>query len=800
MGLSGTGQLSTRMDRLVDRLTRADLVGRSALLTPVLLIVVLGVYALLLIAMLLTEHRRAETALIRARGAARAQIAGLAAREATLLVLPAILLGPPVASAVLTWAGRLPVFADASIRLAPDLSPWLWAIAVVAALICLVAMVGPSVRRSGTYVEELASRSRPSRLAFAQRASVDVALVALAALAWFQLRQYASPLSGGGSGLGIDPLLVVAPTAGVLAGAVVSLRLLPFITRLAERYVDRKHWPATMFGMWQAGRRPHAGPVLLLSLAVAVSTLAWAMLSTAEKSLVDQAEFGVGADLRLVEANGFAPDGRTAQLVALPGVAAVAPVSRDVLTLGPEDTPTAVIGIDAELASTVVHYRDDLDGGPTMFASLAAARPTLPVLPLPPGASRLAADVSARSSKSSGVALTTTVTVLTGSGQLIRVPIGTVRTNDPPQRLVVALPADAELSVVRFDIGVGSNEPEVDLRWSLSSVQVADPGSNWSEVDLAAAGDWRITDARNPDLGPATRPLDDPRGIAAGRTTGSFGRGTPRAADFGVIPNRQPGPVPAAVTAGVLSALRIGVGDTVDLTMAGSEVTLRVVAEVIAVPGTSQAPAAMIADLPSLAAALGRARPVGLTIAENWVAAAPGSAASVAEQTRLLPGIRTLDQASVAATAGREPYGVGGRSALFAAALGALLLALIGIAVDVRATTRRRVGEFAVLQTMGAGSRLLARAVLAEQTFLAGLGVLVGLLVGVGVAATMAPLVILTPTADRPEPAPLLQLPWLPVLATAGALFGAAMLLSGAVAATLGRRLAVARLRIGDDL
>ncbi len=172
----------------------------------------------------------------------------------------------------------------------------------------------------------------------------------------------------------------------------------------------------------------------------------------------------------------------------------------------------------------------------------------------------------------------------------------------------------------------------------------------------------------------------------------------------------------------------------------------------------------------------------------------------MAEQTRLLPGIRTLDQATLADTAGREPYGVGGRSALFAAGLGALLLALIGIAVDVRAATRRRVGEFAVLQTMGAGSRLLARAVLAEQAFLSGLGVLVGLIVGVGVAATMAPLVILTPTADRPEPVPLLQLPWLPVLATAGALFGAAMLLSGIVAATLGRRLAVARLRIGDDL
>src|SRR5262245_62798767 len=210
-----------------------------------------------------------------------------------------------------------------------------------------------------------------------------------------------------------------------------------------------------MFGMWQAGRRPHAGPVLLLALAVAVSTLAWAMLSTAQRSLVDQAAFGVGADLRLVEANGFAPDGRTAQLAALPGVTAVAPVSRDTFTLGPEDTPTAMVGIDAELASTVVHYRDDLGGGPAMFASLAAARPALPVLPLPSGATRLAADISGGANKSSGIALTTTVTVLTGRGQLIRVPLGTVRTNGAPQRFTVALPADSELSVVRFDISVG---------------------------------------------------------------------------------------------------------------------------------------------------------------------------------------------------------------------------------------------------------------------------------------------------------------------------------------------------------
>jgi hypothetical protein len=466
VGLAGTGQLSTGMGRLVDRLTRADLVGRSALLTPVLLIVVLGVYALLLIALLLTEHRRGETALIRARGGARLQIAGLAAREAALLVLPAVVLAPPLATSVLqTLGAQSSAFADIALRLDPQLSPWLWGIAGAASFVCLAAMVGPSVRRSGTYVEELATRSRPTRLAFAQRASVDLALVVLAVLAWFQLRLYASPLTGAGSALGIDPLLVAAPTVGVLAGAVLSLRLLPVITRVAERYVDRKHWPATMFGMWQAGRRPHAGPVLLLSLAAAVSTLAWSLLSTAERSLVDQADFGVGADLRLVELNGFAPHGRTAAIAAVPGVTAVAPVSRDVLRLGPESTATGVVGIDPTLASTVVKYRDDLRGGPAMFASLAAARPALPMLTLREGSTVIAGDISVWTPEAIGLDVSTSITLMASDGHMVRMPLATVGDNEAPYRFTIPLPADRALSVVRVDVDV-VNESQSSLAWS----------------------------------------------------------------------------------------------------------------------------------------------------------------------------------------------------------------------------------------------------------------------------------------------------------------------------------------------
>ncbi|MBQ0994650.1 ABC transporter permease, partial [Micromonospora sp. H61] len=101
--LGSSGQTATKMPQLLDRIGRADLVGRSSLATPLLLILVLAGYALVLVAALLHEDRRPQTALLRARGAARRQLAGLAAREATLVVAPAAVLGPLIAGEALRY-------------------------------------------------------------------------------------------------------------------------------------------------------------------------------------------------------------------------------------------------------------------------------------------------------------------------------------------------------------------------------------------------------------------------------------------------------------------------------------------------------------------------------------------------------------------------------------------------------------------------------------------------------------------------------------------------------------------------
>ncbi|MFI2667219.1 FtsX-like permease family protein [Micromonospora carbonacea] len=797
-GLGSSAQTVTTMDRLIDRLTRADLVGRSSLLTPLLLVLVLGGYALILVAALLNEDRRGQTALLRARGAARAQIAGLALREAALVVLPAALLGPPIAAEALRRIGREQGWSELT---APGGATLTWAVASATAAGCLVAMALPALRRAGTYVADLAARSRPSRGAAAQRIGVDLALVGLALLAWTQLRRYSSPLAGADGRLGVDPLLVAAPTLGVLAGAVVALRLLPPAARLAERFVDRRPWLAATLGMWQAGRRPHAGPVLLLALAVGGSTLAWSLVTTGERSHVDQADFTVGADLRLVERSGAAPAERAGRLAALPGVDRAVPAWRDDIRVGREDLPVSVLSLDAAAASDVVQFDERLAGEPprTLFDRQVRGRAAPLGVELPAAARRLAGTVATPvtdAARPHPVRVSALLT--TADGGAWKLPLASAGSDGRPVPVAVDLPDNGGRAyrLAGFDVDAG---PAIGsgYRLEVTGLRTVDAGGATSPVPLA--GDW-VPRLDDPESAEPARFADGV--LRAGRKVARVAGGrfaTQPTSRFAVVPAGAGAPVPALITPQVARALSVGRGDTMDVGLSGVTLTVEVVGEVDAVPASGGAAGGMLLDLPAardwLLRATGTVRPVS----EWWVRTGAGGSAEAARAAAGLPGVTVLDRRQTAAEAGRDPYWLGTRTGLLAAAAGSVLLALVGLGVDVWATARRRIGELAVLHTLGAPARLLARALLTEQTFLAGIGVGVGLLVGAGVGATMAPLVVLTRSADRPVPEAAFALPWLPVAGTALGLLLAALAFSTVIASGVRQRVAAAQLRIGGE-
>ncbi|MEU1247432.1 FtsX-like permease family protein [Micromonospora arida] len=791
--LGSSGQTVTKMPQLLDRIGRADLVGRSSLATPLLLILVLAGYALVLVAALLHEDRRPQTALLRARGAARRQLAGLAAREATLVVAPAAVLGPLIAGEALRY---IRPGGSGDLYTAGGNTTLVWAAAAATAAGCLVAMVLPALRGAGTYVADMAARSRPNRAASVQRASVDLVLVALAVLAWVQLRRYASPLAGSGGQLGLDPLLIAAPTLGVLAGAVLALRVLPPLTRFAERFVDRRPWTATMFGMWQAGRRPHAGPVLLLALAVGGSTLAWSLISTGERSQVEQAGHTVGADLRVTERTGGAPPTRAGELAALPSVDRVLPAWRDEIRVGRENLPATVIGVDPASAPGVVRLADRLGDGSAaeQYRKMVDARGEPAGVELPAGAREITGTIRTPVSNAArSVKVAVTLLVTTPDGLARRLPAANADGDGRATPFTAPLPdlSGARLRLVGFEADGGlaagnSYELQVD---GLTVVK-ADGTKQPAEL----GGDWVVT-------APGMQPMPvrtTGAGFAAARSVdvipgGQFRYQPPTR--FTVVPGGDNKPIPVLMTPGVINALSLRIGDTVDLTLSGATLPVHLVGELDSVPATTGE--GVLLDLPVAVDAMIRSSGAVRPVPEWWVGASDANAA--AQAARALPGVTVLNREAAIEAAADDPYWRGSRTGMLAAALGAVLLALVGLMVDVWATARRRLGEFAVLHTLGATPRLMARALLAEQTFLAGIGVGVGLLLGTAVSATMAPLVILTPAAGRPTPPAAFVLPWVPIGLTAVGLLLAALAFSAFIATGIRQRVAAVQLRIGGE-
>ncbi|MGW2828079.1 FtsX-like permease family protein [Streptomyces sp. NPDC001286] len=796
--LGGSTAVTTGLPDVLDRVERSLLVSRSTLLIVALQLGLLAGCALLLVARLLSAERTGETRVLRARGASRARIAAFAALEALFLAVPAVVCAP-LLSGPLTrlMAGQ---GALARIGLHPDVPvagrPGVWLVAAGVALGCALAVTLPALTVEGL---------RPGRartLPGSVRAGADLGLLAVAGVAYWQLgRQTSGAVSGDRSGtLGIDPLLVAAPALALLAGTVLTLRLLPLVARLAERRAAGGRGLTAALAGWQLSRRPMrgAGPVLLLVLAVALGMLAIGQGASWSRSQDDRADFAAGAPVRVLGAGDGGP-GRTETYAAVAHVRRAAPAVRTELPLSGDRTAT-LLALDTAHAADTMLLRRDLASEPVgpLLASLGTKAPSAGAK-VPAHTARLRLTATLRSTPSTGTTADVTVTLEDAYGTPYQIPAGDLPSDGRPHSLDIPVPdGPLKLTGVQLVLPVPVGKAE---RQRLTLGGLTATGTDAGVRRIGLPGTWKAASSSDRNVSSPDGSTDPtkPEVSTSGSPAVEYGTGyLPDAVHWDASaltvrmqvaqpPLRE---VTAVATDRFLASVGARAGQRVDVTVAGESVPVRIARAVRELPTAGEAGGgALLMDLRSLNRVLETRYGTGVTPTEWWLATGPGDSARVAAALRALPD---LDPAQVVVreeTAARlrdDPFGAGPEAAFAAAAGVAAALAAVGFAVSAAGSLRERGAELAVLRALGAPRRRLARMIAVEQGVLVTMALVVGTALGTVLTRAVIPLIVLTEKATRPVPAVLVELPLSEVALLLAAVAAAPLAVTAALAVRRG--------------
>ncbi|MEV6106418.1 ABC transporter permease [Streptomyces sp. NPDC051940] len=766
-------------------------VARAGMYLPSALLAALAAAALVLTARQLVRHRAAEQALLGARGAGWLRLTGGAAAQWALIAVPAAVAAPLLAVPLLRLLRGTGLLDTELPRTAATAAGW-W-VAGIALAVHGTAVLVPVARAARDRRTTRRLRLRAGRFAAAQRTGADLALAGVAVLGWLQLLRYRTPLADSGS---LDPVLILAPVAMTAATVLLSLRLMPLAGRAVDRLARRASGLVLPLGGWQLGRRTqgHAGPVLLVALALAVASLSGTALAILDRGDQDQAVFRTGADLRAEpgdDAAGFTPrSGRHSRYAALPGVAAVTPVVSLSTLVGAESAGITALDT-AGIAATqragspsgpVPAFRADLAGGQPLDKLLGSLGEGVKdhgiLLPGRPRSLDLRARVAA-DGPGTPVPLTLELTLEDGDG------LGhTVRRELPPldgRERPFTIPFDPasqyplRITAIRLSVPPGEESVRRTYRVLLDGldaqpVRWRDGFAGRAPSEWLAGCPGAVKPRFLEGLVPASGLLvcDDRTG--PGELFDGVLRGPqldlPRErliwrVDLEPAVRDKAAPVPALVDDVLAAGGLARPGDTVTFLLDGREYRARIVGRIGGIPGFDRTEGRLLMDTRALAAALthdGRPPP---REAFWWMSAKGGDASAALTAARAEPGLGAVtDIPGERRALADGPLRASTNAALVLCLILAPAFAVVGFTLHTVLSARSRGREFALLRALGVRPRQLTAVLWTEQLSLALFAALTGTVTGTALATAITPVVAVDDTGSPVFPSLTVTVPW----------------------------------------
>ncbi|MDE2746717.1 MAG: hypothetical protein OXI41_12135 [Chloroflexota bacterium] len=340
------------------------------LLVLTLQIVGIVLFYLVLVSTMVVDRQSGEVALLKSRGAGLGHIMSISTIEGLLLVALALGVGPFVAREAIAFLGYSPAFEGLTggARLSVELTGEVYIYAAIGAALSFIALIWPAWRSNrSTVVHHARSTSRPEDKPVFQRYYLDLVVVGVGALLFFQLQESGSLVTEDlFGGLQQDPLLLIAPAVFVVTVAVLFLRLFPLLLSAFGGVARLLGGASTQMVLWHLTRAPvQPGRLaLLLIMATSLGMFGGTFGATLDKSFDDRAAYRSGAPMRLADlrSSGASADMLAADLANAPGIGRISYVIRQNASFsrGPLDvTDASVLGVDPDSFGDVLWYRDD---------------------------------------------------------------------------------------------------------------------------------------------------------------------------------------------------------------------------------------------------------------------------------------------------------------------------------------------------------------------------------------------------------------------------------------------------------
>ena len=811
---------SIRLDNLLRSFEEQLLLARLPLYLVLFLVTGILVYYLALVAGLIVRSRAGEIAMLKSRGAMVWQLGVLGLGEGLLLAVPAAVAGPFLALGVVKLLGviffELSGASDALTGVPAGISAEAFLLGLAGgglAVLVFTAATLAAARRGS--IEARQAGARPPTASLLHRYYLDLVLLALIGLLWWQLQSRGTFLvqSLGSRELNIDYSLLLGPALGLAAAGLIVLRLFPWAAAVLARIAGPVGPTWLVHVLRHLSRDPltPAMLIVLVMLTTALGVMGSAFSATLERGQQERALYEAGADLRIQhggwdQAEGSDDKNRTLEGMEGLGASDVFRTPGYLTTTG-FSTSGTLLAVDADNIADVAWFREDFaDGISLSDLSLTLSRgvsrtlqpPTDDGIILPPDATALA--LWARPGGSArGVDLW--ARLRDSEGRIADVRFGDLQDTEWSRFLL-----DLTASISNNQGIIGRRE-SIDLKPPLElislsvrsrfhegaggavflgRVEAETPDGITTIHDFSSANGWHvIEDFRKPGL----YSLDPSQSAAAGEfdVTSRFSWASGGVGLTGVRFGGADAPLPALVSSEFLEVTDAEVGDAIILGLSTYALMLEVAAEVeffptldpgdkpFAVVDLSRFSQAAIRYSPRpprgpnelwLAGLGERAHPDPLPGREEM---SGGGGISMADAEAVLAALReqgvsvrkVMHAPTMVALRVEQPLVNAGWGALLVLLFLAVALASAsGLLLFSHLDAKERQTEFALLRTLGISRGQMQRILWVNLFLMAVCGVGLGTLLGWLIGASVLPLMEVVEEGARATPSLVLTTDW----------------------------------------